>query len=132
MIRSAILVILTVTFVTESLFPNADLLELTKIPELLKHFEDHKQENPSITLLEFLHLHYADSHHANQDRPLHQKLPFSKHNQQHSVSLQVIQSFEEIKSSQNLTLLRKIEFVLYSERTWITLPSTVWQPPRLA
>lgn len=132
MVKSAIIVLLAVTFLTESLFPNAEVLEFVKIPELVQHFENHKLENPSITFLEFLSLHYGDSQHAARDTKHHHKLPFSKSHYQHVAGLQVIQTPEQVTSSTDFTLIRKIDVVLYFEREVSTPPHGVWQPPRLA
>ena len=132
MAKSAIIAFLAVTFLVESLFPHAEVAEFIKVPELLKHFENHKQEDPSISFLEFLHLHYGDSQHAHRDQQHHQKLPFSKSHHHHVNLVQVIQAPEEIKSSIDFTLLRKIEVVFYSESK-VSTPSTgVWQPPKVA
>ena len=132
MVKLAIIAFLAVTFLTESLFPNAEVVEFIKVPELLQHFENHRQENPSITFYEFLHLHYGDSQHTQRDLKHHQKLPFSKTHHHHVAGFQVIQTPEEIKSAIGFTLLRKIDVVLYAENKVSTPVSGVWQPPKVS
>jgi hypothetical protein len=50
--------------------------ELLKIPLLLRHFECHQQEHSDITFLEFLDIHYAREHAAEEGHDHPSKLPF--------------------------------------------------------
>ena len=50
--------------------------ELTKIPAMLEHYKEHQQESPKISLLEFLHIHYAHGIVLDEDFSKDMKLPF--------------------------------------------------------
>jgi hypothetical protein len=54
-----------------------DAHEFVKIPELVRHFQEHIQNRSteaSISLMDFIFLHYVDSEHSHA--PEHEKLPF--------------------------------------------------------
>lgn len=133
MVKSAVIAFLAVTLLTESLFPNVEVGELVKVPELLEHYKNHRLETPDITFFEFLHLHYGDSQHAQRDAGHHQKLPFSKPNQHHvAIGVQAVQIPANVIASNGFAFLRKIEVVLYFENEITTLSTGVWQPPKLS
>jgi hypothetical protein len=130
--RSVIIGFLAIIFLTESLFPNAEFVEFMKVPQLLKHYENHKRETPDITFVTFLQLHYGNSGHVQHDRADHSKLPFSKVNHHRVVTaIQVIPVLEDVRTSSEFTFLRTIEVVLYLGSKADRLSSGVWQPPRV-
>ncbi|MBL7964921.1 MAG: hypothetical protein JNM31_13880 [Flavobacteriales bacterium] len=52
------------------------------IPQLWKHYAEHRQEQPSLDLLGFLEMHYTDAAHHGTDAS-HDQLPFSHDHQDH-------------------------------------------------
>lgn len=71
--RNLIIFSLALLLITSS----TELHQFMKIPFLLQHFHDHKNEDPSLSLLAFLKIHYTDNHHPddNDDRE-DNELPF--------------------------------------------------------
>lgn len=65
-----------------SLFPNMDTCEFSKIPELISHYQEHKEKSgESIQFIDFIALHYgtgidSDTHRKQEN---HEKLPFQEH-----------------------------------------------------
>lgn len=55
---------------------STELHELARIPALLKHYSHHRSENPSLSLLDFLKLHYSGKHPTDNDENEDQGLPF--------------------------------------------------------
>ncbi|ATL47680.1 hypothetical protein COR50_11160 [Chitinophaga caeni] len=55
---------------------NVILPALMKISPLIEHFHQHKMENPAITLLSFLYLHYSDVSHLEKHHADHENLPW--------------------------------------------------------
>ena len=58
-----------VTIVLSLLLLNGatELHQLWKLPLLAKHYQQHHKEDPSISLFEFLKLHYSDKEHPNDN-----------------------------------------------------------------
>ena len=68
-----------VTIVLSLLLLNGatELHQLWKLPLLAKHFQQHHQEDPSMSLVEFFKIHYSDREHPNDnDESEDNKLPF--------------------------------------------------------
>jgi hypothetical protein len=54
-----------------------ELHQLWKIPLLTKHYQEHRQKDPSLSLLEFLKMHYTDQEYPNDnDDSEDNELPF--------------------------------------------------------
>lgn len=67
-----IFIVVTIFFLGSS----TELHELARIPALLKHYSHHRSENPSLSLFDFLKLHYAGNHPNDNDESEDQGLPF--------------------------------------------------------
>ncbi len=67
-------------FFIGSIFPNTDFSQMTKIFNLVEHFNEHKKENEkkgeSFSLVKFFAEHYTQTgHHNHSNGHCHQKLP---------------------------------------------------------
>lgn len=67
-----IFIVATILFLGSS----TELHELARIPALLKHYTSHLSEDPSLSLLDFLKLHYTGNHPNDNDESEDQGLPF--------------------------------------------------------
>lgn len=52
--------------------------ELLKLPGLLAHYNEHRNEDGDLSLVQFLLLHYNSSHEQTAHAEQHSKLPFKK------------------------------------------------------
>lgn len=50
--------------------------QLCKIPDLISHYIEHKQTNPSLSFISFLSIHYAQKSIVDADYDKDMKLPF--------------------------------------------------------
>lgn len=68
----------SVFIILSSIYLNSatELHQLFKLPFLVTHYQDHRQEDPSLTLAEFLRVHYFGQHPADNDDPEDRQLPF--------------------------------------------------------
>lgn len=75
--------VLSLVVLGSSLFPGYDPEELYKVPELLAHYQQHKQSS-DLGFLDFLAQHYLPGakHEGKHD---HSKLPMFEHNHFHAV-----------------------------------------------
>jgi hypothetical protein len=69
---------LTVCIILSSIYFNSatELHELFKLPILITHFRHHQQEDKSLTLVDFLKIHYLESHPMDNDDTEDSRLPF--------------------------------------------------------
>ncbi len=71
-LRQATLFILSAVFA----FSATELHQLIRLPQLVEHFRDHKQEAPAMSLFGFLQLHYTADHPMDNDDTDDNQLPF--------------------------------------------------------
>gem|GEM_PF-781714 len=67
---------LLILFSLHFLSGNILIGEASKTVLLVKHYQEHQQQNHNITLLGFLQLHYQDQQHEHADPTHHDKIPF--------------------------------------------------------
>lgn len=113
------------------LFSTTELHQFLKLPALVSHFAEHHQENPKLSLWQFLCIHYAHGDVMDADRDKDLKLPFK--------------SFDNCNNTNLISLLPELKFSLvefFSPETTIELPNyyssflgasyldSIWQPPK--
>ena len=105
--------------------------ELCKLPLLVVHYYDHKEENKTIGLTQFFFMHYCQEDGTDSDAADDNQLPFK------STAVTATVSFVSIAPPSNAEFLHVVILVInhpfgfYINRF---LPSqyldTIWQPPR--
>jgi hypothetical protein len=129
MVKHMLIVGLCSILALEAFFPDVDLSDLSRVPELLAHYQQHKQSSPDITFLAFLRLHYSDTSDSATASAEHEKLPFSKRH--HHLNILLIAdepAFIRIQTTDLLFL--KSESVYRHIIRSNSKSSPVWQPPR--
>ena len=106
-----------------SFLPNRDANEMSKIPMLVRHFAEHQQQDPQISVLDFISLHFQDEKHT--------KLPF-QHDYNGSV-MNVVCTFPlKFELKKPLFLLTETDIAVSEENLFFTSPSfDIWQPPKI-
>lgn len=129
MIKHLLIIGLCSILALEALFPNADLADLSHIPDLLIHYKEHQKTSPDVTFSEFLRLHYSDAGHLASAPADHTKLPFSKRHH--------YRSFIQIAQDLALIRIQSTDFVLLETQGGFdqiadtnSIESPIWQPPR--
>lgn len=115
----------------ETFVPGMELHELSKLPALIDHFQKHKQQQPDLSFLAFVELHYQNPDHHEQDSQTHHKLPFSSHHQLQTCAVQLAFEDHSICINCQLIPLQKISDVVYKEPVVVDLTASIWQPPKL-
>jgi hypothetical protein len=67
---------ISIVLLTVYLLSTTQLIELLKMPVLVEHYLEHKKQNPSITILRFLDLHYMHGCPRDNDYDRDMQLPF--------------------------------------------------------
>lgn len=105
--------------------------QLVKLPTLVEHFLEHREKDNALSLLQFLHMHYASSTVNDADYAEDMKLPFKSHDGCLSASsiAFVPNSFEEFSTKPVISEV--IGFSSYSENSFPdAYLSSIWQPPK--
>ncbi len=124
----------SILFLSIYLFTAIQLNEYLKIPVLVEHFSEHKQENPKLSLWDFICEHYSHVEVFDADYEKDMKLPFKSNHSCCSCSsiftfLSAIQTFDfENKSFQNE--YKKPNFG-YTFSFISNFHSSIWQPPKI-
>lgn len=85
-LRQATLFILSAVFA----FSATELHQLIRLPQLVEHFRDHKQEAPAMSLFGFLQLHYTADHPMDNDDTDDNQLPFKQQKQLVTLIFQLV------------------------------------------
>jgi hypothetical protein len=124
---------LALVFLSLYLFSTTEFHELLKLPDMVEHYSEHKKENPSISLWQFLSIHYAHGDVQDKDHEKDMKLPFKTH--------------DNCGSSNFITLLPEHQFCFekttcifviknphYYYAGFSNTPAlnSIWQPPKVS
>lgn len=121
-----------ILMVSVYMFSFAELHNLLKIPVLLEHFKEHKQEDPSICFWDFIKLHYFDPIVVDDDYQRDQQLPFRDADCCIITSSSVFECLSFAMDIQAPTELQQ-EHHLYNEVNKPQYNSfDIFQPPRCA
>jgi hypothetical protein len=126
-VRSLFLILFSVIYLISS----TELHEFLKIPLLIEHFEEHKQEKDKLSFSEFLKGHYVGEENNDIDYNKNQKLPFkSKSDFSH---------FTNIFSTEPNIFLLCSDIPITTLNTFLGIQklnitsnfySSIWQPPK--
>lgn len=108
---------------------STELHELLKVPMLVTHFLEHKSENPQMTFMDFISLHYIQQPVNDKDYQRDNQLPFK--NVEHltsSITAFIPNYFVKLQALQQDTALElsgfRTSFISFQ------LLSNIWQPPK--
>ena len=110
-----------------------ELCELSKLPLLFRHYQEHKLWDNKITFIEFIAEHYYESIADNADYDLDKKLPFKSHVDHTAVTFWVAPHSGAIFYSFSLKPIRFVEkqsFAFQHDPFVSAYLSKFWQPPK--
>lgn len=124
--------VVAILFLTVVLFTATPMQQLLKLPVLVQHYYEHKNDDTALTLLSFLELHYLSSHDDNDgDNNRDQQLPFK------TTDINVAASFLNALPGNNtaLTISPNIttkQGLTLADETIVSSQylSAIWQPPK--
>ena len=76
--------ILVILFSLQLLSGNTFLSEMAKIPALVHHYQEHRQENTATNFITFIEMHYNNVEHQQKDASRHGSLPLKTHAPAHA------------------------------------------------
>ena len=111
------------------LVSTTELYQLLKIPTLVEHFIEHNGDNPEITLISFLKMHYDDPV-KDDDYQKDQQLPFIAHSCPLALLFTLNADFTvEIEKQIILDYHKEINsfYDLFYDKD---ASNSIWQPPK--
>ena len=125
--------LLTLFISVQSVLPGFSVLELSKLPALVQHYNSHRSANAELSFLAFIELHYSDELHHEQDHKEHHKLPFNDH--QSKIHATCFFYFVSERSHTFNVLyfpIGQTNQTVYHSIVEEDVDTHVWQPPRNA
>jgi hypothetical protein len=124
--------LLSISFVIIYLFGATEASQLVKLPKLMQHYLHHQQENPAISLLTFLKMHYAEKFVMDDDYQQDMELPFKT---PENCGFMAINSIlpEPIQIESKLVEMPALVFIITQDTFPQSFsPDDFFQPPRMA
>lgn len=112
------------------LFGTTEAYQALKLPLLVEHYIKHKHENPHLTLLGFLKIHYSDKTIFDADYQQDKRLPFKT--QENTSVFSVVNDIPRpMVITVESPLSASADYVLLDTRVdFSTFPHSIFQPPR--
>lgn len=125
--------IIAISLITCFLVSTTELCQLLKLPKLIEHFAQHREQNSDLSFQAFLNLHYLIDHGKDADYQEDMQLPFKTFQTPinsnytgfiaHHIYYTPMQSFAIVKTPPLLINDEISDFIVYN---------SVWRPPSLS
>jgi hypothetical protein len=122
---------ISIMFLSIYLFSVVQVNELLKIPNMFEHYQEHQENEPTISLLQFICIHYMYGEVYDDDFEKDMKLPFKSH------SSNCLCTFIFCLVNQNFSFTTKFFFKEFKKQKFIytfsfisSYLSAIWQPPQ--
>lgn len=123
--------LIPIFFLSVYLVSTTELHEFFKLPQLVEHFIEHQAENKTITLIDFIVMHYSNTDDGDDDKSTDMQLPFKSHNKCESISNIGFNSFHNIEISIKSEPIEansyNIDTIDFISSAYL---SSIWQPPK--
>ena len=123
--------LIPIFFLSVYLVSTTELHEFFKLPQLVEHFIEHQAENKTITLMDFIVMHYSNTDDGDDDKSTDMQLPFKSHNKCESISNIGFNSFHNIEISIKSEPIEansyNIDTIDFISSAYL---SSIWQPPK--
>lgn len=107
-----------------------DLHDLTKIPYLVQHYQQHQKKSSGVSFIEFLNLHYGSKaeRHDKEEHEKHSGLPFKSLDctSSHITTLVPFFKAPEITSVGSVVSYNNF----YQSAFFSDFSQSIWQPPK--
>lgn len=125
--------VFAIVMLTIYMVSTTELYQLLKVPLLIEHFIEHKDENPAMSFIGFLVQHYdnhLENHPYNDDYQKDRKLPFLAHTD--VLNLCFVSAPPLLfEITHNPPVERHLKVSVYrSVFTSSQFHSSIWQPPK--
>jgi hypothetical protein len=109
-----------------------DLHDLSKLPYMIKHYQQHKDNEQAFSVSEFFDLHYGGQaeQHDKQEHEKHKELPFKNHD---CKALHAAVAFQKFEPAIVSVFSQTISYSNFYQSVFISeFSQSIWQPPKLS
>jgi len=107
-----------------------ELHQIVRLPVFFEHYKEHRQHNPSISLLDFIVLHYVSSESKDADYGRDQQLPF-KNATCLEVTISVAMPPDDLPETQVQVFSLSRNVMQFKSLIFpCSFHFSIWQPPR--
>lgn len=122
---------MAISLVVVYLFGATEASQLLKLPVLVQHYYEHKAGNASVTLVQFLHMHYMGHDDNDDDNLRDMQLPFKTMNDCCMIAFNNLPP-QKIQMNEVVAYEVQQEFTLLNDATPFSISvEDIFQPPRL-
>lgn len=122
--------IIVLLFLSSYLLSTTHLSELLKFNVLIEHYNEHKTKDNTLTIIEFLCVHYAKGDVKDADYSKDMKLPFKTLNPCNHSSITICIPIPEFQFLVIQATHYKIPGYSYAFLFTSKFHSVIWQPPK--
>lgn len=106
--------------------------QLFKLNSFIEHYKEHKAQDQSLSLLEFLDIHYGHGNVLDDDYEKDMKLPFKTTTSDFSSSQIIPQVNIHFSPTFLVEFHKQSVFTLWNTFLTPSYLSAIWQPPKMA
>jgi hypothetical protein len=122
--------LVAISLVVVYLFGATEASQLLKLPVLVQHYYEHKAGNASVTLVQFLHMHYMGHDDNDADNLRDMQLPFKTMNDCCMIAFNNLPP-QKIQINEVFAYDVQQEFTLLNDATPFSISlEDIFQPPR--
>ncbi|MCW3071594.1 MAG: hypothetical protein JWO44_1484 [Bacteroidetes bacterium] len=110
------------------LFTQTELSQLVKLPVFLKHYSEHQQKDPGLSVLKFIAMHYYGNDMDDSDNATDAKLPFKSHTAPASFYCVLQPNTSGIRTYELNSPAPGEAYYLYKPQQ---TAFEIWQPPKI-
>ena len=122
-----------VTFILLVVFlvASTELNQFLKLPLLVEHYNEHKDNDGKTDFISFLYIHYSGTHPDNGDSEKDAQLPFKSCQSTLQFSAPIPSSTQLIKITSDYARMVEKVYALYKDVSLMAqYLSSIWQPPK--
>lgn len=124
--------IIAIFFLSIYFLSTTQLSQFLKVPLLVKHYVEHKEDTPNMSLVDFLVMHYQQPNSHSHSKESHQshKLPFVNFSNVLVLMCISPQAIQFDLQKKFLISQKKCKITFYNQFAESAYLSAIWQPPR--
>jgi hypothetical protein len=121
----------TIFFLSIYLFSTTELVELLKIPVVFEHFAEHQKNDQSISIFQFLAIHYLHGSPKDSDYDRDMQLPFKTTTENcFSIVSPYIPLIEPFSIPCPIAKVTKQAIIFPRQNVKSSYLANIWQPPK--
>lgn len=112
------------------LLSSTEAHQLLKLPVIFQHFAEHKIENPHISFLQFLDMHYMHGSPKDKDYDRDMQLPFKATGDCTAITPAFVPLTAQVLIAAPLRITVRKNYIIKHQCLYSAYLSAIWQPPK--